>query len=250
MALQILGGGVSQFIKLKDTPSSYSGQAGKYVRVKTSEDGLEFEEVSTEDVFRLNYITVPFQPILGINYTKDAGVAVENIGNITRMYSTTSDTGTAEWWLYFISKGYDKEAKVSFCLPYVKSNAGISIYIYTLCNKKVSLTPDYYIGIKISGTTVYFVSKDGTTETSVDITTDFGNLTGSFEKRFFVIHYMPTQYAKLYKNGTLIATITTNLPPDTDTTTIWFPLIIYYNDSSSINDASLYFSSGMFRVAV
>ena len=131
MALQILGGGVSQFIKLKDTPSSYSGQAGKYVRVKTSEDGLEFEEVSTEDVFRLNYITVPFQPILGINYTKDAGVAVENIGNITRMYSTTSDTGTAEWWLYFISKGYDKEAKVSFCLPYVKSNAGISIYIYT-----------------------------------------------------------------------------------------------------------------------
>jgi hypothetical protein len=34
--------GVSKFIKLKDAPSSYSGQAGKAVKVKTTEDGLEF----------------------------------------------------------------------------------------------------------------------------------------------------------------------------------------------------------------
>jgi parallel beta-helix repeat protein len=37
--------GVSKFIKLKDAPSSYSGQAGKAVQVKSTEDGLEFGKV-------------------------------------------------------------------------------------------------------------------------------------------------------------------------------------------------------------
>jgi hypothetical protein len=34
--------GVTKFIKLKDAPSSYAGQAGKLPYVKTTEDGLEF----------------------------------------------------------------------------------------------------------------------------------------------------------------------------------------------------------------
>jgi hypothetical protein len=34
----------SNFLKLSDTPSSYSGQAGKVTKVKSSEDGLEFGE--------------------------------------------------------------------------------------------------------------------------------------------------------------------------------------------------------------
>lgn len=35
-------GGASTFLDLTDTPSSYSGQAGKIVKVNSSEDGLEF----------------------------------------------------------------------------------------------------------------------------------------------------------------------------------------------------------------
>ena len=34
--------GVTKFIELKDTPDSYTGQAGKLDYVKTAEDGLEF----------------------------------------------------------------------------------------------------------------------------------------------------------------------------------------------------------------
>jgi hypothetical protein len=34
--------GVYDFIALRDTPSSYEGQAGKVVKVKTDESGLEF----------------------------------------------------------------------------------------------------------------------------------------------------------------------------------------------------------------
>lgn len=36
------GGGSQEFIDLDDVPSSYSGQAGKSVKVKSTEDGLEF----------------------------------------------------------------------------------------------------------------------------------------------------------------------------------------------------------------
>jgi hypothetical protein len=36
------GGGATTFLQLTDTPSSYSGQAGKVVKVKTDETGLEF----------------------------------------------------------------------------------------------------------------------------------------------------------------------------------------------------------------
>lgn len=40
------GGGSSSFIELTDTPGSYSGQAGKYVRVNSSENALEFTTAS------------------------------------------------------------------------------------------------------------------------------------------------------------------------------------------------------------
>jgi hypothetical protein len=39
MSVSIVG---NSFLKLKDTPSSYSGQAGKLSEVKSTEDGLDF----------------------------------------------------------------------------------------------------------------------------------------------------------------------------------------------------------------
>lgn len=44
MAIRLLGVGVKEYIKLDDTPDSYSGQAGKTTKVKTGEDGLEFTD--------------------------------------------------------------------------------------------------------------------------------------------------------------------------------------------------------------
>lgn len=42
--------GSTSFITLTDTPSSYSGQAGKFPKVKATEDGLEFADVATGGV--------------------------------------------------------------------------------------------------------------------------------------------------------------------------------------------------------
>lgn len=39
--------GVYDFIALRDAPDSYAGQAGKFPRVKATEDGLEFADVAT-----------------------------------------------------------------------------------------------------------------------------------------------------------------------------------------------------------
>ena len=36
------GGGAADFTDLGDVPASYTGQAGKFVKVKSTEDGLEF----------------------------------------------------------------------------------------------------------------------------------------------------------------------------------------------------------------
>ncbi len=42
------GEGVDRFTKLKDTPNSYLGQGSKVVAVKASENGLEFQTISSE----------------------------------------------------------------------------------------------------------------------------------------------------------------------------------------------------------
>lgn len=39
---------VTTFLNLTDTPSDYTGNAGKYTRVKSSEDGLEFTDEVVE----------------------------------------------------------------------------------------------------------------------------------------------------------------------------------------------------------
>ena len=43
------GGGADEFTDLKDTPASYSGESGKVVTVKSTEDGLEFVTNVTTD---------------------------------------------------------------------------------------------------------------------------------------------------------------------------------------------------------
>jgi len=49
--------GASTFVDLTDTPNSYSGQAGKIVSVKSTEDGLEFIDPATAGVGTLQQVT-------------------------------------------------------------------------------------------------------------------------------------------------------------------------------------------------
>jgi len=60
------GAGTTEWLDLIDTPSSYSGQAGKKVVVKGTEDGLEFSLASTDDQIASE---VPYTPATGANWS-------------------------------------------------------------------------------------------------------------------------------------------------------------------------------------
>lgn len=65
-----IGGGITQFTELLDVPSSYSGQAGSYPRVKQDESGLEF--FSGVSGGKLRHVgTVLHDEILGSDGTFD-----------------------------------------------------------------------------------------------------------------------------------------------------------------------------------
>ncbi|MBW2675902.1 MAG: hypothetical protein JRD89_21305 [Deltaproteobacteria bacterium] len=48
--IQIITKGIKKFLGLTDTPDSYSGYAQKYLRVKSTEDGLEFATVAAHQI--------------------------------------------------------------------------------------------------------------------------------------------------------------------------------------------------------
>lgn len=57
------GGGATNFRQLTDTPDSYLGQAGKFVKVKLTENGLEFV---TETLFDGDYNSLSNKPDLSV----------------------------------------------------------------------------------------------------------------------------------------------------------------------------------------
>ena len=80
--IQFIKDGVSTFIELTDCPSAYTGESGKYVRVKSTEDGLEFATVSSSSL--LNVIEVAGathsvdngEDYLSVTYTDTGAVTI------------------------------------------------------------------------------------------------------------------------------------------------------------------------------
>jgi len=89
------GGGASAFTDLTDTPSSLSGQAGKYTRVNSGETALEFVSLSGGGDLLADG-SVPM--------TADFDVAGNSL-LITEQGSTPSTPGTGDWKLYTKSDG-------------------------------------------------------------------------------------------------------------------------------------------------
>lgn len=57
------GGGVSNFRQLSDTPNSYTGQSGKFLKINSGETGIEFV---TETLFDGNYNSLSNKPDLSV----------------------------------------------------------------------------------------------------------------------------------------------------------------------------------------
>lgn len=115
--------------------------------------------------------------------------------------------------------GYTKETKLRLYIQRANVSANGRILVYMIADSWDPDAATKYIGIRITSGSVLFVSKDGTTESTVDVTADFGDIAGGIVERDIIMTYTPATEAKLYINGSLKATITTNLPPSDDTST-------------------------------
>jgi hypothetical protein len=102
------GGGAGSFLDLSDTPSSYSGQAGKTAAVKASQDSLEFEGEAHRTwkwVDEATWYKTPFLPLAytgkwtkyGSSLIYEAGWA---IGDPCPIYDP--DLGDYPWRMYLV----------------------------------------------------------------------------------------------------------------------------------------------------
>ena len=82
-----------RFTDLEDTPDSYEGQGGKYVRVKETEDGLEFTDVGNFSRIQVSDVDVidPNRNLVGINSVAQNldpdSDASRNLGSANRRYN-------------------------------------------------------------------------------------------------------------------------------------------------------------------
>jgi len=73
----VISRAIQTFLKLTDTPSSYSGQSEKVVRVKSTEDGLEFADIAAHQI-----IDADGDSYESVEKTADADEAVTYLQNV------------------------------------------------------------------------------------------------------------------------------------------------------------------------
>jgi len=112
--------------------------------------------------------------------------------------------------------GYSKSAKIRIWLNSLTLSDNGTAYIYAFINQIRPSEATYYVGIRVEmsgGTrTAYFVTKDGSTEEATDITSSFG-ASGYNLEQVIDFEFNPGANAKVYINGSLVATHSTHIPP-------------------------------------
>lgn len=90
------GGGAADFIDLGDVPASYAGQGGKYVKVKSTADGLEFGTltVAISDVTGLSAALSNLVPYAGASGDVNLGEWGMQVGNLEFDNTPTNTPGT------------------------------------------------------------------------------------------------------------------------------------------------------------
>lgn len=88
-------------IDLLDTPVTYSGSAGKYIKVNSSENGLEFVTVSgsESDYYEKTYIDT----VSGTMHSQIAGIEISIDNTIDKMGVTTVTSGSSSVSVSFAS---------------------------------------------------------------------------------------------------------------------------------------------------
>ena len=134
------GSGASTFIELSDTPSSYSGEGGKVVSVKSDGTGLEF---TTPSGGASEYPKTMFKPMSSMS---DFASISDSTGRTGSAVATLPSFSTASWGV-FITKLGDTVYDIQFNLPLriaganITTGATFSLYATINTGLGTSFTP-------------------------------------------------------------------------------------------------------------
>lgn len=155
--------------------------------------------------------------------TTSGGSVTDTVHGINIDVGTATDNATAAT-ASFGPIGYNQNMKMRFLMPIEDHNVQDEThYVYGFSDNTDASSATKYIGIRITdagaGTVVTAVSKDGSTEETTVITGSFGNTTGTETYRIIDFELVANTSAIISIDGAIVATHTTNFPPNADTTT-------------------------------
>lgn len=124
------GGGVESFLELTDTPDSYTGQADKFVTVKSDESGLEFSDPSglpDDDGLTLNYSTSE----QATNRTSTTGATIYqksiNFGSLPNTGVLTAAHGITGLALVIRADAWASDGTTRLPLPFIGTTLASAI---------------------------------------------------------------------------------------------------------------------------
>lgn len=171
-------------------------------------------------------------------------VASNDYGILLSSSTTTASAAYIYRGIQFNNIGYDQNMKARLETHLISGYASTDSYIYFFSDNATASAATKYAGFKVSGTTIYAVSKDGTTEESTDVTSDFASL-NTWEYQVVDVIYTAGTDVKFYLNGTLIATHSTNPLPNGDTTTDVALFAMEVQNNGTTNNVRLAVGSAM-----
>ncbi|MEA3357495.1 MAG: hypothetical protein U9Q67_03605, partial [Patescibacteria group bacterium] len=208
----------SKFRKLKDTPDSYSGQSGKYVKVKATEDGVEFATSSGGgDDVSVNSVSV----------TDPDFVSTGNIGFVDTANTITANINTDAIDDTHIDWGTGANQVSAVDIPDHDGHSVKDTFEHLLNRgKSTAITVSETGGLGISWTTGELY--DGNTNAFIDTDAGSGNLTNH-----------SVNYLK-WVSGTAL-TISTTKPSGDEvsvaTFSVYDGIISGYRETSLINES-------------
>jgi hypothetical protein len=160
----------------------------------------------------------------GSSTVTGAGVISDDQG--VKLSSGGSGADTAVFWMgNFISsnkQGFAKNISVRMFINTISTSTNAIMRHFAVTNDTTVAGSTEYMGFRINNTTVRFVSKDGTTEQTTDVSATWSVTTNGG----YVVDSILTANtnAKGYVDGVLVATHSTNYPPASDTTAFQYCL--------------------------
>jgi len=175
-------------------------------------DDIESNATGGTDLFAPNKHSLSMALNQNTIYSTVSGSGEASGSNYLYLHTGTTNNSTVLAQHHGFQGGSWTKAQSWALTTYRIVTAADTYMFWGIGNHEESPSTYKRIGFKAVGTTIYATVFDGSTETTVDITS---NVTTGASLQRFVIEYDGSSKVEFYVDGTLVATITTGLPTGT-----------------------------------